>query len=321
MSLHQAVNIAIFGLSLRTLNELKEHIQTAIPSHIQVNWSNIAEPHLDFLMINHIFFDSPNIKSLIRNNHINVLQIANNADKNSSIEDDILYLPLNHLQSLHQWLNERLTKNAAIEKVSPPQATNTTIHRKQIGEVLQEILNPKNGKIQLFDHKGLIAIADPRNEWVWQNPMLQTLHTDPSLNYTYATQNDQLWITETPQQDLKQWLWNLLWASKDFNELCPPSASSFYLEIWPQPKNRIDRQDILRMSACFAQGAKIDTVAAQLNLSEQKVRHFVAACLGTNFGKLIKDREAKYSPQIQKNETEQHFMQKLFGRLRNRLGF
>ena len=321
MSLHQAVNIAIFGLSLRTLNELKEHIQTAIPSHIQLNWSNIAEPHLDILMINHIFFDSPNIKSLIQNNHINVLQIANNADKNSLIEDDILYLPLNHLQSLHQWLNERLAKNAAIEKVSPAQATNTTIHRKQIREVLQEILNPKNGKIQLFDHNGLIAIADPRKEWVWQNPMLQTLHTDPSLNYTYATQNDQLWITETPQQDLKQWLWNLLWASKDFNELCPPSASSFYLEIWPQPKNRIDRQDILRMSACFAQGAKIDTVAAQLNLSEQKVRHFVAACLGTNFGKLIKDREAKYSPQIQKNETEQHFMQKLFGRLRNRLGF
>ena len=321
MSLHQAVNIAIFGLSLRTLNELKEHIQAAIPSHIQVNWSNIAEPHLDILMINHIFFDSPNIKSLIQNNHINVLQIANNADKNSSIEDDILYLPLNHLQSLHQWLNERLAKNAAIEKVSPPQATNTTIHRKQIREVLQEILNPKNGKIQLFDHNGLIAIADPRNEWVWQNPMLQTLHTDPSLNYTYATQNDQLWITETPQQDLKQWLWNLLWASKDFNELCPPSASSFYLEIWPQPKNRIDRQDILRMSACFAQGAKIDTVAAQLKLPEQRVRHFVAACLGTNFGKLIKDREAKYSPQIQKNETEQHFMQKLFGRLRNRLGF
>ena len=321
MSVHQAVNIAIFGLSLRTLNELKEHIQTAIPSHIQVNWSNIAEPHLDILMINHIFFDSPNIKSLIKNNHINVLQIANNADKNSLIEDDILYLPLNHLHSLHQWLNERLAKNAAIEKVSPPQATNTTIHRKQIGEVLQEILNPKNGKIQLFDHNGLVAIADPRNEWVWQNPMLKTLHTDASLNYTYATQNDQLWITETPQQDLKQWLWNLLWASKDFNELCPPSASSFYLEIWPQPKNRIDRQDILRMSACFAQGAKIDTVAAQLNLSEQKVRHFVAACLGTNFGKLIKDREAKYSPQIQKNETEQNFMKKLFGRLRNRLGF
>ena len=75
------------------------------------------------------------------------------------------------------------------------------------------------------------------------------------------------------------------------------------------------------MSACFAQGAKIETVAAQLKLPEQRVRHFVAACLGTNFGKLIKDREAKYRPQIQQHETEQHFMQKLFGRLRNRLGF
>lgn len=321
MSLHQAVNIAIFGLSLRTLNELKEHVQTAIPSHIQVNWSNIAEPHLDILMINHIFFDSPNIKSLIQNNHINVLQIANNADKNSSIEDDILYLPLNHLHSLHQWLNERLAKNAAIEKVSPPQATNTTIHRKQIGEVLQEILNPKNGKIQLFDHNGLIAIADPRNEWVWQNPMLQTLHTDPSLNYTYATQNDQLWITETPQQDLKQWLWNLLWASKDFNELCPPSASSFYLEIWPQPINKIERQDILRMAACFAKGAEISVVASQLKLPEQRVKQFVAASLGTNYGKIIKDHQANYHPQNNQNMTEQNFMKKLFGRLRNRLGF
>lgn len=321
MSLHQAVNIAIFGLSLRTLNELKEHVQTAIPSHIQVNWSNIAEPHLDILMINHIFFDSPNIKSLIKNNHINVLQIANDADKNSSIEDDILYLPLNHLHSLHQWLNERLAKNAAIEKVSPPQATNTTIHRKQIGEVLQEILNPKNGKIQLFDHNGLIAIADPRNEWVWQNPMLQTLHTDPSLNYTYATQNDQLWITETPQQDLKQWLWNLLWASKDFNELCPPSASSFYLEIWPQPINKIERQDILRMAACFAKGAEISVVASQLKLPEQRVKQFVAASLGANYGKIIKDHQANYHPQNNQNMTEQNFMKKLFGRLRNRLGF
>lgn len=321
MGLDQAVNIAIFGLSLRTLNELKEHIQTAIPSHIQVNWSNIAEPHLDILMINHIFFDSPNIKSLIQNNHINVLQIANNADKNSSIEDDTLYLPLNHLHSLHQWLNERLAKNAAIEKVSPPQATNTTIHRKQIGEVLQEILNPKNGKIQLFDHNGLIAIADPRNEWVWQNPMLQTLHTDPSLNYTYATQNDQLWITETPQQDLKQWLWNLLWASKDFNELCPPSASSFYLEIWPQPINKIERQDILRMAACFAKGAEISVVASQLKLPEQRVKQFVAASLGANYGKIIKDHQANYHPQNNQNMTEQNFMKKLFGRLRNRLGF
>ena len=321
MSVHQAVNIAIFGLSLRTLNELKEHIQTAIPSHIQVNWSNIAEPHLDILMINHIFFDSPNIKSLIQNNHINVLQIANNADKNSSIEDDTLYLPLNHLHSLHQWLNERLAKNAAIEKVSPPQATNTTIHRKQIREVLQEILNPKNGKIQLFDHNGLIAIADPRNEWVWQNPMLQTLHTDASLNYTYATQNDQLWITETPQQDLKQWLWNLLWASKDFNELCPPSASSFYLEIWPQPINKIVRQDILRMAACFAKGAEISVVASQLKLPEQRVKQFVAASLGANYGKIIKDHQANYHPQNNQNMTEQNFMKKLFGRLRNRLGF
>lgn len=69
MDVQQAVNIAIFGMSLRVLNELKEHVISAIPNHIQVNWSNIAEPKLDILMINHIFLDSPNIQNLIKNSN------------------------------------------------------------------------------------------------------------------------------------------------------------------------------------------------------------------------------------------------------------
>lgn len=321
MSVHQAVNIAIFGLSLRTLNELKEHVQTAVPNHIQVKWSNIAEPQLDILMINQVFFDSPNIKSLIKNSNINVLQIANDLDKNSSIENDTLYLPLNHLHSLHDWLNERLAQTQEINNTAPSEPTNTIIHRKQIKDVLQEIQNPRNGKIQLFDNNGLIAIADPRNEWVWQNPSLRSLQTDSSLNYTYATQNDQLWITDTPQQDLKQWLWNLLWISTDFDELCPSSASSFYLDIWPQPHHKVERQQILRMAACFAKGAQISVVAAQLKLPEQRVKQFVAASLGTQYGRVINDHQANYHPQTPQTETEQNFMKKLFGRLRNRLGF
>lgn len=321
MGVHQAINIAIFGLSLRTLNELKQQVQTAVPHHVQINWSNIAEPQLDILMINHVFFDSPNIKSLLQNNRINVLKIANDVDKNSAIENDTLFLPLNHLHSLHHWLSLRLNTALDQNQLILEENSSPLFHRKQIKEILQEIQNPKNGKIQLFDSQGLLAIADPRNEWLWQNPEFQSFQTDPSLNYTYATQNDQHWIADAPQQDLKQWLWHLLWTSMDFEELCPPSASSFYLDVWPQPKHKRDRQDILRISACFAQGAQISIVASQLNLPEQKVRHFVAACLGANCGKLIKDPEAKYHPQNQQNETEQHFMKKLFGRLRHRLGF
>ena len=146
MGVHQAVNIAIFGLSLRTLNELKEQIQTAVPNHVQVNWSNIAEPQLDILMINHIFSDSPNIKSLIKNSNINVLQIANDVDKNSSIENDTLYLPLNHIHSLHHWLSHHLnersqpTPEATEAPANPP--VGETFHRRQIREVLQEIQHP-----------------------------------------------------------------------------------------------------------------------------------------------------------------------------------
>lgn len=75
------------------------------------------------------------------------------------------------------------------------------------------------------------------------------------------------------------------------------------------------------MSACFAQGAQITTVATQLNLSEQYVKIFIGACLATEYGKIIKDSQTTYQTQKQHNETEQHFMKKLFGRLRHRLGF
>ena len=75
------------------------------------------------------------------------------------------------------------------------------------------------------------------------------------------------------------------------------------------------------MAACFAKGAEISVVASQLKLPEQRVKQFVAASLGANFGKIIKDHQANYHPQNNQNMTEQHFMKKLFGRLRNRLGF
>jgi len=323
MGVQQAVNIAIFGMSLRVLNELKERVLSAVPNHIQVNWSNIAEPQLDILMINHIFVDSPNIQNLIKNSNIKVLRLINNIEKSSSIENDILYLPINHIHSLHHWLNEKLTdtqilkdhkQTSSIEIIKP-------VQHKHIKEVLDEIQNPKNGKIQIFNNDGLLAIADPRNEWLWQSPDYQPKPTGLSLNYTYATQNNLSWITDSQQQDLKQWLWNLIWSSPDFIELCPASISSFYLEIWPQPKNKIDRQNILRMSACFAKGAQITTVATQLNLSEQYVKLFIGACLATEYGKVIKDSQTTYQPKKQHNETEQHFMKKLFGRLRHRLGF
>lgn len=319
MAMEHSLRIAIFGLSLRTLNELKEKIHMIVPSHVAIIWSNIAESDLDILMINDLFFDSPNIKNLIKNKNINVLRICNNPEKNSSIENNTLYLPLNHFHSLHQWLDECL--NQTLTREIQESVTPTPPQRKQLKVLLQEIANPKNGRIQLFDSQGLLAIADPRSEWIWQNPERLSIQTDLSFNYTYATQNDQVWIGSTIQQDLKQWLWNLLWKSPEFIEICPQSASSFYLKIWPQPRHKADRQDILRMSACFAQGAQISVVATQLNLSEQRVKHFVAACLGTHCGHLIKDTESNYRPQKNQTETEQHFMKKLFGRLRTRLGF
>ena len=50
MGVQQAINIAIFGMSLRVRIVKRTCSQCSSQSH-QVNWSNIAEPQLDILML------------------------------------------------------------------------------------------------------------------------------------------------------------------------------------------------------------------------------------------------------------------------------
>lgn len=321
MSLKKNINIAIFGLSLRALNDLKEQVRKAIPLDIAINWTNVSEPDLSALLINDVFFETPSIQNLIKTNHITVLKLVTKTDKHSVIENDTLFLPVIELQTLQSWLSTHvISRPVQSQHSNQVQSQKVSQDNTNKQKFLEELINPLNGKIQIFDQNGSLGIADPRAHLFWPEPSRLQQNTNHTLNFTYATMSDSIKLAKEKTYDLHFWLWNMLWKSPDFLELAP-SEGSFKLNYWPQPQGALDRKDILRMSACFAQGASIETVASHLDIPIIRVRQYIAACLGTNFATSISDNKAKFDPQkASVPKEEMGMVRKFFGGLRKRLG-
>lgn len=103
----EEVKIAIFGLSLNVLESLKQKIQALYDGSIQISWANIADPQLDILLVNDMFFGSPTIQNLVGNQKVAYLRLVNKQDKSGLIEDDALYLPFTASDEIRNWFKAR----------------------------------------------------------------------------------------------------------------------------------------------------------------------------------------------------------------------
>lgn len=323
MDAQKLINIAIFGLSLRALNDLKEQILTITPHHFKINWTNIAEPKLDVLLINDLFFDTPSLQNLIKTYNHNALRIINRPDQYNRIENGVLYLPINDDAVLKEWFNQNVFHSSqnisSIEKNTVP--VNTPFNAQEKFEVLKELMHPKNGKILIFDNAGQIGLADTRREWYWANPEHDQTRFDATLNFTFATMNDSLKYNDLFPQDLRFWMWNRLWHSQNYSAIAPEQGY-FKLKYWPQSDDAQNRRDVLRMSACFAKGAEMSMISKHLELSSEQVRRFVAAGLGSGLIEVITAQQANFSiptAAVQANENV-GAVKRFFGNLRRRLG-
>ncbi|MFB2588641.1 hypothetical protein [Acinetobacter sp. c1-l78] len=335
MSTKKTVNLCAFGLSLRALNDFKSLVDRLVSHQTTINWKNISEPNLDALFINELFFETPSIQNLVKNNNLNVLRLATKPEKNSIIEGDILYLPIMNSSHFETWFNKNILSNTtpsstrssfdetSHSRFETTQQNTPVANNYNVGDklaLLRDLFNPQNGKALVFDQRGQIGVLDPRTEQFWSNPENLIRSTDNSLNFTFAKMNDTLKYGNIVPQDMKFWLFDLLWHSPDYMTLAPEQGY-LKLKYWPQPKHEADKRDILRLSACFAKGAEIKQVAKQLNIPVTDVRQFVSAALGADLIYAIEATDAKFATtDVDVKSENLGAIRKFFGGLRRRLG-
>lgn len=323
------LNIAVFGLSLSTLDHIKTQVLLALPSSTQVKWVNLAEKKIDLLLVNDVFFNAPGIQKVLSNPQITYLRLVKKVEHAGRIIGDQLFYPFSNLEHLHEWLSEKLVLVTAMPfslpiremKATPILPTITPQVEISIERVFTEIFTPRNGFIQLFDASGFLALIDTRTERVWVDAG-KTIQLNSTLNQTYATAQFVQEITKHKEvYDLRVWLWKVVNASTDLKLPVVDLNQNFKLEIWPQFERDLKRNEFLKMAACFSHGAKISDVRHFLNLSHDQILNFVSCAVLLQLGRFVNQNEVKFQGDTKQVESGQgHKLRSFIGKLRKKLG-
>ena len=311
----EEIKIAIFGLSLNILSNMRLKLRSIYDESIHLTWANITDPQLDILLVNDMFFNSPTIQAFVSSNQVPYLRLVNNVNKSGTIEGDILYLPFSATDQIRSWFNDSFMDMPNVQDRIPHVVPVQRDIKADFVKVIKELLNERNGNIQVFDRSGNIAIINTLTQQVWVDDTRELLGSDESINFTYATMQMIKTVSSTQGQDTKIWLWNLLWFSPHLlTEL--PSHKYFKLSCWPQPALSPDRQAIFKLAACFEQGASIQQVEMMTHIQKSLIDRFVSVSVLCKAMLEIPESEAHFEVA---NRMPDHSLKDFFGGLKNKL--
>lgn len=321
--MEQNIKIAIFGLNLNILNQMKNQLLLAVPKGVNIQWVNLTEQKIDLLLVNDMFYSSNNIQRIIKNNtHVYLRLMKEEAHAGVVVGDKLAY-PFTQLESLTEWLQQQffdyMDESLAIGNVP---SFNMEISRVDTEYVFNEIFISRNGFIQLLDSKGFIALIDTMNERVWFQDIGYNITFNETLNHTYATtQFVQEFTKNLKAQDLRIWLWKILNHSNQLNLPSFKDTKYFKLKVWPQFEKGFERRNLLKVAACFSKGAKITDVTEALSISNEIVEKFISISILLRLGHFIDESEAQFSlTQYRSDSGNMQTIRGFFDRVRKKLG-
>ena len=276
----EQIKIAIFGLSLTIEENLKQKIQSLFDDSVKVEWVTLNSASIDVLLVNDLFLNSKIVQSHIQKK-VPYLRLLTNENRSGQIENDTLYLPFIINDETKGWFNKRYLEvpvNFQSFKTSIENTSTANVDELDFKAVIAEFFNEENGTIQVFDQYGELALMNTKTEQVWIDQTRKEKCSYSTLNFTYATMQMSQKVSNQQGIDLHQWLWNVLWDSKAVIEN-QTFDKTYTLEIWPQPSELSQRNDIFKIAAYFEQGATGQQVQQKTGLDLRFIHQFISVSL------------------------------------------
>ena len=276
----EQIKIAIFGLSLTIEENLKQKIQSLFDDSVKVEWVTLNSASIDVLLVNDLFLNSKNVQSHIQRK-VPYLRLLTNENRSGQIENDTLYLPFIINDETKGWFNKRYLEvpvNFQSFKTNIENTNTANVDELDFKAVIAEFFKEENGTIQVFDHYGELALMNTKTEQVWIDQTRKEKCSYSTLNFTYATMQMSQKVSNQQGVDLHQWLWNVLWDSKAVIEN-QALDQTYTLEIWPQPSELSQRNDIFKIAAYFEQGATGQQVQQKTGLDLRFIHQFISVSL------------------------------------------
>ena len=276
----EQIKIAIFGLSLTIEENLKQKIQSLFDDSVKVEWVSLNSASIDVLLVNDLFLNSKIVQSHIQKK-VPYLRLLTNENRSGQIENDTLYLPFIINDEIKGWFNKRYLEvpvNFQSFKTNIENTNTANVDELDFKAVIAEFFKEENGTIQVFDHYGELALMNTKTEQVWIDQTRKEKCSYSTLNFTYATMQMSQKVSNQQGVDLHQWLWNALWDSKAVIEN-QALDQTYTLEIWPQPSELSQRNDIFKIAAYFEQGATGQQVQQKTGLDLRFIHQFISVSL------------------------------------------
>ena len=276
----EQIKIAIFGLSLTIEENLKQKIQSLFDDSVKVEWVTLNSASIDVLLVNDLFLNSKIVQSHIQKK-VPYLRLLTNENRSGQIENDTLYLPFIINDETKGWFNKRYLEvpvNFQSFKTNIENTNTANVDELDFKAVIAEFFNEENGTIQVFDQYGELALMNTKTEQVWIDQTRKEKCSYSTLNFTYATMQMSQKVSNQQGVDLHQWLWNVLWDSKAVIEN-QALDQTYTLEIWPQPSELSQRNDIFKIAAYFEQGATGQQVQQKTGLDLRFIHQFISVSL------------------------------------------
>ena len=276
----EQIKIAIFGLSLTIEENLKQKIQSLFDDSVKVEWVTLNSASIDVLLVNDLFLNSKIVQSHIQKK-VPYLRLLSNEERSGQIENDTLYLPFIINDETKGWFNKRYLEvpvNFQSFKTSIENTSTANVDELDFKAVIAEFFKEENGTIQVFDQYGELALMNTKTEQVWIDQTRKEKCSYSTLNFTYATMQMSQKVSNQQGVDLHQWLWNALWDSKAVVEN-QALDKTYTLEIWPQPSELSQRNDIFKIAAYFEQGATGQQVQQKTGLDLRFIHQFISVSL------------------------------------------
>lgn len=289
-SIPNTFHICIVGLSVANMTVLRQLCRDIIPSHFEIHWVSVTDPALDFLMIDTDFIQARSIQNILSYHPVPVLKIVRYPSVAQNICEDTLYLPVNNIDLLKNWIDQHLfdahhqkmlSINTISEQPVEPTAQQPDLH------VFERLHGKTLGLVKLMDAKGILGIADTTQEIFWPSPHLSAARSvDHTLGIAHSTKRE-LQDMSSQSRDLKQWIWDVVWHSPSYSGLLSTN-DCVQLLGWPQPAVGQDRHDVLQLSACLhQQSASIQQLAAQTHIEVPRVQLFASALVAAGLAKTV----------------------------------
>lgn len=276
----EQIKIAIFGLSLTIEENLKQKIQSLFDDSVKVEWVTLNSASIDVLLVNDLFLNSKIVQSHIQKK-VPYLRLLTNENRSGQIENDTLYLPFIINDETKGWFNKRYLEvpvNFQSFKTNIENTNTANVDELDFKAVIAEFFKEENGTIQVFDQYGELALMNTKTEQVWIDQTRKEKCSYSTLNFTYATMQMSQKVSNQQGLDLHQWLWNVLWDSKAVIEN-QALDQTYTLEIWPQPSELSQRNDIFKIAAYFEQGDTGQHVHQKTGLDLRFIHQFISVSL------------------------------------------